>query len=167
MDSIFLKYWWNILQKLLTNSWHISNVTLWYETALQIYCQDFFQNMSKILQIYCWDIVNICITKILPNHCQYISNMLPRYCKHINNKTEVESVHLGKLRYCWYGQMLQGQMLLGQMSPRQSISVKRGHRKLTLKFGQNRVSNSWYIADMDKCHQDSRHLLKLISESLL
>ena len=55
------------------------------------------------------------------------------------------------LRYCWYGLMLQGQMLLEQMSPRQLTSVKVGLRKLTLKFGQNQVSNSWYIADMDKC----------------
>ena len=35
--------------------------------------------------------------------------------------------------------MLQGQMLLGQMSPRQLTSVKVGPRKLTLRFGQNQV----------------------------
>ena len=32
------------------------------------------------------------------------------------NKTEVESVQLGKLRNCLYGQMSPGQMLPGQMS---------------------------------------------------
>ena len=50
--------------------------------------------------------------------------------------------------------MLQGQMLHGQMSPRQLTPVKVGPRKLTLKLGQNQVSNSCYITDMDKCLQD-------------
>ena len=36
----------------------------------------------------------------------------------------------------------------------QLISVRNGHRKLTLKFGQNQVTNSLDIVDMDKCHQD-------------
>ena len=43
----------------------------------------------------------------------WISNYSPILKK---NKTEVESVQLGKLRYCWYGQMSPGKMLHGQMS---------------------------------------------------
>ena len=55
---------------------------------------------------------------------------------------------------------------------------KRGLHKLSppkigsTKFGQNQGSNSWDIADMDKCHQDicclekchleSWHLLKIV-----
>ena len=43
------------------------------------------------------------------------------------------------------------QMLHGQMSPEQLCLVKDGHGKLTcnltLKFGQNWMSNSWDIAD--------------------
>ena len=31
---------------------------------------------------------------------------------------------------------------------------KDGPMNLLLKFGKNRVSNSWDIPDMDKCHQD-------------
>ena len=37
-------------------------------------------------------------------------------CEFIDYKTEVKSVQLGKLRYCWYGQMSLGKMLHGQMS---------------------------------------------------
>ena len=69
-----------------------------------------------------------------------------------------------QLRYSWYGQMLPGQMLHGQSSIWQLseivksewviTSVKDVPRKQTLKFDQNRVSNSWDIADMDKCCQD-------------
>ena len=32
--------------------------------------------------------------------------------------------------------------------------VQDGPRNLPLKLGQNRVSNTWYIPDMDKCHKD-------------
>ena len=35
------------------------------------------------------------------------------------------------------------------MSLWQLASVKNGPRKLPLKFGQNRVSNSWDIADIE------------------
>ena len=45
--------------------------------------------------------------------------------------------------------MLPEQMLLLQFA-----SVKDGPRRLPLKFSQNRVSNIWYIPDMDKCCQD-------------
>ena len=54
-----------------------------------------------------------------------------------------------KLRYSWYGQMSQGQMLRGQMSPWQLESVLNVPRKLPLKFHQNRVSNNWYIANIE------------------
>ena len=50
--------------------------------------------------------------------------------------------------------MSPSQMLPEQISPRHLTSAKDGPRKLTLKFGQNRVSNSLDIADMDKCCQD-------------
>ena len=33
---------------------------------------------------------------------------------------------------------------------------------LPLLFGQNQVSNSWDIAYLEKCHHDSRHLLKIV-----
>ena len=58
------------------------------------------------------------------------------------------------LRYSWYGQMSPWQMLPGQMSLWQLESVQDSPRNLSLKFGQNRVSNSWDIPDMDKCHPD-------------
>ena len=45
--------------------------------------------------------------------------------------------------------MSTGQMLPGQMSPWQLGCVKDGPRNLRLKFGQNRVSNSWDIADVE------------------
>ena len=60
----------------------------------------------------------------------------------------------GILKMAQYGQMLLGQMLPGQMSLWQLTSVEDGPRKLTLNFGQNRISNSGDIADLDKCHQD-------------
>ena len=34
------------------------------------------------------------------------------------------------------------------------VIVKYGPRKLTMKFGENWVSNSWDIVDMDKYFQD-------------
>ena len=45
--------------------------------------------------------------------------------------------------------MSPGQMLPGQISLWQLESVQDGPRNLTLKFGQNRVSNSWDIADIE------------------
>ena len=45
--------------------------------------------------------------------------------------------------------MLPGQMLPGQMSPWLLESVHEGPRNLHLKFGQNRVSNSWDIVDIE------------------
>ena len=47
------------------------------------------------------------------------------------------------------GQMLPVQMLLGQLK-----SVQDSPMNLPLKFGPNRVSNSWYIPDMDKSGQE-------------
>ena len=61
---------------------------------------------------------------------------------------------LWQLRYSWYGQMSQGQMLPEQMSFWKLKYVQIGPRNLPLKFGQNRTSNSWDIVDMDKCRQD-------------
>ena len=49
----------------------------------------------------------------------------------------------------WYWQMLPGQMLPWQMSPWQLESVLDVPRSLPLKFHQNRVSNSWDIADFE------------------
>ena len=45
--------------------------------------------------------------------------------------------------------MLRGQMLRGQMSPWQLESVLDVHRNPPLKFHQNRISNSWDIADIE------------------
>ena len=45
--------------------------------------------------------------------------------------------------------MLPGQMLPGQMLSWQLESVHKGPRNLHLKFGQNRVSNSWDIVDIE------------------
>ena len=45
--------------------------------------------------------------------------------------------------------MLQGQMLRGNMSPWQLEFVLNVHRNLPSKFHQNRVSNSWDIADIE------------------
>ena len=45
--------------------------------------------------------------------------------------------------------MLPGQLLPGQMSPWQLELVQDGPRILRLKFGQNRVHNSWDIADIE------------------
>ena len=45
--------------------------------------------------------------------------------------------------------MSQGQMQDRKMSLWQLESVQDGPRNLTLKFGQNRVSNSWDIADVE------------------
>ena len=59
-----------------------------------------------------------------------------------------------QLWHCWYVQMLSGHMLPGQMLSWQLAYVKGGPRKLSLKFGQNWVSNSWDTPDMDKCFQD-------------
>ena len=73
--------------------------------------------------------------------------------------------------YSWYGQMSPKQMLPGQISPRQLASIKDGPRNTPLRFGQNRVSNSWDIPDMEKsrqvkcclnkCHRDSLNLFKM------
>ena len=54
-----------------------------------------------------------------------------------------------ELRYSWYGQMSWGQMLPGQMSPWQLEAVLDVPRDLSLKFHQNRVSNSWDITDIE------------------
>ena len=45
--------------------------------------------------------------------------------------------------------MSPGQMLPGQMSPWHLESVLNVHRNLHLKFYQNRVSNSWDIANIE------------------
>ena len=82
-----------------------------------------------------------------------------------------------QLSYSWHGIKLSGQILFGQnrviswdipgqmspgqilpeqmsMSPFQLKSVQDGPRNLSLKFGQNWVSNSWDIPYMDKCRKD-------------
>ena len=41
------------------------------------------------------------------------------------------------------------QMLPGQMSLRQLESVQDSPRNLPLKFGKNRISNSWDIRDIE------------------
>ena len=51
----------------------------------------------------------------------------------------------------WYGQMLPG-----QMSPWQLWSVLDIPRNLPVKFHRNRVSSSWDVPDMDKCHMNKR-----------
>ena len=63
------------------------------------------------------------------------------------------------------------------MSSWQLESVHKGPRNLHLKFGQNRISNSWDISEMNKCHQDkfclgkchcySRNLLKMVPGTYL
>ena len=45
--------------------------------------------------------------------------------------------------------MSRGQVLRGQMSPWQLEYVLNVHRNLPLKFHQNRVSNSWDIANIE------------------
>ena len=45
--------------------------------------------------------------------------------------------------------MLSGQMLPEQMSPLQLESVLDGPGNLSLKFGQNWASNSWYVANIE------------------
>ena len=45
--------------------------------------------------------------------------------------------------------MSPGQILPEQMSPEQLKSVQDGPRNLFLMFGQNRVSNSWDIDDIE------------------
>ena len=45
--------------------------------------------------------------------------------------------------------MSPGQMLPGQMSPRELKSIQYGPRNLPIKFGQNRVSKSWDIAGIE------------------
>ena len=47
--------------------------------------------------------------------------------------------------------MSTGQMLPWQVSPWQLGCVKDGPRNLRFKFGQNRVGNSWDIADVESC----------------
>ena len=61
--------------------------------------------------------------------------------------------------------MSSGQMLLGQTSPWQLTFIEEGPRNLRLKFGQNRVSNSWDIPDMDKCRLDKCRLDKCHRDS--
>ena len=46
-------------------------------------------------------------------------------------------------------------MLPGQMLSWQLASVRDGPLKLSLKFGQNWVSNSWDTPDMDTCRQNN------------
>ena len=58
------------------------------------------------------------------------------------------------------------------------VICKDGRRNLHLKFGLNRVSNSWDIPDMDKCqqyilccldkwHLDSWHFIKMVPGTYL
>ena len=54
-----------------------------------------------------------------------------------------------QLSYSWHGKKLSGQILPVQMLPWHLESVKDGPRSLPLKFGQNRVSISWDIADIE------------------
>ena len=61
--------------------------------------------------------------------------------------------------------MSPGQMWPGQMSTWQLTSVKEGSRNVPLKFGQNRVSNSWDIINMNKCRQDKCCLYKCYHDS--
>ena len=46
------------------------------------------------------------------------------------------------------GQLSCGQMPLSQLYCKWLTSVKNGPRKLTLKFGQNQVSNRGFVADV-------------------
>ena len=66
---------------------------------------------------------------------------------------------LWQLRYSWYGQMSQGQMLPKQMSFWKLEYVQIGPRNLPLKFGQNRTSNSWDIAKLNPNPTTTQHNL--------
>ena len=61
--------------------------------------------------------------------------------------------------------MSPGQMLPGQMSWWQLQSIVYVPRTLCLKFDPNQASNSWDIADMDKCLQDKNYLDKCRGDS--
>ena len=56
-------------------------------------------------------------------------------------------------------------MLPGQMSLWRLAFVNNGPRNLPLKFGQNQVTNSWDIPDVDKCRQDKCCLDKYRGDS--
>ena len=45
--------------------------------------------------------------------------------------------------------MLPGRLMPGQMSSWQLESAQEGPRNLPFKYGQNRVSNSWDIGDIE------------------
>ena len=62
--------------------------------------------------------------------------------------------------------MSPGQIWPGQISTWQLESVRDGPRNLLLKFGQNLISNSWDIPDMDKCPHDKCCLDKCPRDSL-
>ena len=57
------------------------------------------------------------------------------------------------------GHMLPGQNISGLLG-----SVKDVPRKLPVKFGQNRISNSSDISNMNKCHQGKYGLDKCQSD---
>ena len=63
------------------------------------------------------------------------------------------------------GQMMPGQILPGQMSLWQLESVLDVPRNSPLRFHKNRVSNSWDIPDMNKCHLDKCCLEKFHRDS--
>ena len=68
--------------------------------------------------------------------------------------------------YLIWSQMSLEQMLPWQMSSWHLASVEDGPRNLSLKFGQNLISNRWDIPDMDKCHHDKCSLDKCTRDSL-
>ena len=48
------------------------------------------------------------------------------------------------------------------------VYKNQGSQKIEYKkFGQNRASKSWDIADMNKCHHYSWHLLKIVPGTYL
>ena len=57
--------------------------------------------------------------------------------------------HQNQVSNSWYGQMSPGQMFHGQLSPWQLESVLKVPRNLHSKIHQNRVSNSWDIANIE------------------
>ena len=72
-----------------------------------------------------------------------------------------------QLRYSWYGQMSRGQMLPEQMLLWYLEYVRKDPRNQPPKFGQNRTSNSWDIADMDKCRKDKCCMDKCLFDNCL
>ena len=153
----------------LLNNFILSYSVLCWWLQCQHSCQYFVWTL--ILFLISFSVTSFSISIFLFNNfILYYFCCCVDYCN-VNTRANILFVGWGVVGRGSFTITLPGKMSLD------SLHLLDGPRNLHLKFGQNRISNSWDISEMNKCHQDkfclgkchcySRNLLKMVPGTYL